>query len=106
MKPILSAPVAIVLALSFSSPVHADFVGFSIGASYWSPSLSGDFNSAGEASIDLSDDLDVDDPSQSSAVLSLEHPVPFLPNIRYQDIDLDSDGKNALGSSITFEGDI
>jgi len=98
-------PVAAVLALVFSGPGHADFVGFSIGASYWSPDLSGEFNSAGEASIDLSDDLDVDDPSQSSAVLSLEHPVPFLPNIRYQDIDLDSDGRNTLSGNITFEGE-
>ena len=105
MRPILSIPAAVVLALVFSSPGHADFVGFSIGASYWSPSLSGDINSNGEASIDLSDDLDVDDPSQSSAVLTLEHPVPLLPNIRYQDIDLDSDGTNALGSSITFDGE-
>lgn len=104
MRSILSIPAAIFLALVFSGPGHADFVGFSIGASYWSPDLSGEFNSAGEASIDLSDDLDVDDPSQSSAVLSLEHPVPFLPNIRYQDIDLDSDGTSALGSDITFEG--
>ena len=52
--------------LQFSFPVHADFVGFSIGASYWAPSLSGNFNSTGESDIDLSDDLDIDDPSQSS----------------------------------------
>ena len=77
MRSILSIPAATLLALVISSPGHADFVGFSIGASYWSPDLSGEFNSAGEASIDLSDDLDVDDPSQSSAVLSREHRVPF-----------------------------
>ncbi len=93
------------LALQFSIPAHADFVGFSIGAAYWAPSLSGSFNSAGESDIDLSDDLDIDDPSQSSLVLSLEHPVPFLPNIRYQSIDLDSDGRSALSGDITFEGE-
>lgn len=93
------------LALQFSIPVHADFVGLKIGASYWAPSLSGSFNSDGESDIDLSDDLDIDDPSQSSLVLSLEHPVPFLPNIRYQSIDLDSDGSSALSADITFEGE-
>ena len=76
----------------------------SIGASYWSPDLSGNFNSAGEGTIDLSDDLDVGDPSMSSLVLQLEHPIPVLPNVRYQGIDLDSDGRSTLSSNITFDG--
>jgi len=105
MKPSLNILAIAALALQFSIPAHADFVGFSIGAAYWAPSLSGDFNSDGESDIDLSDDLDIDDPSQSSLVLSLEHPVPFLPNIRYQSIDLDSDGRNTLTSSIRFDGE-
>ncbi len=96
------------IAASFfflSTPGQADFIGLSIGASYWSPELSGEFSSAGEASIDLSDDLDIDDPSQSSVVLSLEHPIPLLPNIRYQNFDLDSDGINTLANDISFEGE-
>ena len=104
MKSPLNILAIAALALQFSIPAHADFVGLNIGAAYWAPSLSGSFNSGAEASIDLSDDLDLDDPSQSSLVLSLEHPVPFLPNIRYQNIDLDSDGRSTLSNSITFEG--
>lgn len=92
------------IALQFSIPAHAEFVGLNIGASYWEPSLSGKFNSDGGASIDLSDDLDIDDPSPSSLVLGLEHPIPLLPNIRYQRIDLDSDGRSTLSAGITFEG--
>lgn len=98
-------PVVSVLILLFSTTGHADFVGFSIGATYWAPELSGDFNSTGDANIDLSDDLDIDDPSLSSVIFSLEHPVPILPNIRYQNIDLNSDGRNTLASSITFDGE-
>jgi len=105
MKSSLNILAIAALALQFSIPAHADFVGFSIGAAYWAPSLSGDFNSDGESDIDLSDDLDIDDPSQSSLVLSLEHPIPILPNIRYQNIDLDSDGRSALSGDITFEGE-
>ena len=92
------------LALLFSTTVLADFAGFRIGAAYWAPSLSGGFNSTGQASINLSDDLGLDDPSMTSLVLSIEHPIPFLPNIRYQGIDLDSNGRNTLSSNITFEG--
>ncbi len=98
MKSSLNILAIAALALQFSNPAHADFVGLNIGAAYWAPSLSGSFSSAGEASIDLSDDLDIDDPSQSSLVLGLEHPVPFLPNIRYQNIDLDSDGRSTLSN--------
>ena len=105
MKSHLNILAIAALTLQFSIPVHADFVGFSIGAAYWAPSLSGSFNSTGESDIDLSDDLDIDDPSQSSLVLSLEHPVPILPNIRYQNIELDSDGRSALSGDITFEGE-
>lgn len=105
MKLTRKIPVISALMLLFSTSGHADFVGFTIGVNYWSPELSGDFNSAGDANIDLSDDLDIDDPSQSSVILSLEHPIPILPNIRYQSIDLDSDGRNTLTSSITFDGE-
>jgi outer membrane protein len=105
MKSHLNILAIAALAVQFSVPVHADFVGLNIGATYWAPSLSGSFNSTGESDIDLSDDLDIDDPSQSSLVLSLEHPVPVLPNIRYQSIDLDSDGRSALSGDITFEGE-
>jgi outer membrane protein len=103
MKSTFNLPLFAVLTFLVSTPAAADFVGLKIGASYWSPELSGDFNSTGETTIDLSDDLDLDDPSQSSLVLSLEHPVPFLPNVRYQAFDLDTDGSNTLTRSITFE---
>lgn len=97
-------PVA-TLALLLSTPVQADFVGFSIGASYWEPELSGDISSAGDPDIDLSDDLGLDDPSESTLVVILEHPVPFLPNLRYQGIELDSSGRETLSAVITFDGE-
>ena len=96
--------IAGAVALLFSIPARADVIGFGIGASYWAPELSGEFSSTGAGDIDLSDDLDVDDPSSSSLVLTLEHPVPFLPNVKYQRVDLDSSGRSTLSTSITFEG--
>lgn len=92
------------LAFMLTTPVQADFVGFSIGASYWEPELTGDVSSNGDPSIDVSDDLGLDDPDDTTLVLTLEHPVPFLPNLRYQGIDLDSDGRETLSGNITFEG--
>lgn len=97
--------LATAFAISLSTPVQADVVGFSIGASYWVPEISGDFSSEAATTIDLNDDLDLDDPTSSSLVLTLEHPVPFLPNFKYQTVDLDSDGRNTLDRTITFEGE-
>lgn len=86
--------------------VHAEFVGLNIGASHWSPALSGSFNSSGgtsnNSSINLDDDLGIDDPAQSSLVFILEHPIPGLPNVKYQGYDLDSRGSRTLNDGITF----
>jgi len=105
MKSTLSIPAIVTLVLLFPTSSHADVVGFSIGAAYWAPNLSGNFNSTGDFDIDLSDDLGIDDPSSTaSVVLILEHPIPALPNIKYQGFDLDTGGRNTLTSSITFDG--
>lgn len=70
---------------------QAEFIGLNLSASQWAPATPSSFDSTDSESIDLIDDLDVDDPSQSSMTFILEHPISALPNIRYQDSQLDSD---------------
>lgn len=101
----LVCALTVTTTLTLSPPSRADFVGLNIGASHWVPALSGSFNSSDETSIDLVDDLDIDDPSQSSMVLILEHPIPALPNVKYQGYDLDSSGSTVLSSDINFNGE-
>ena len=84
--------------------VSADFVGFNIGINHWSPELTGNFNSGNNATIDLKNDLGVNDPSQTSLILILEHPIPLLPNIKYQNIDLETSGSKTLNRNIQFNG--
>ena len=103
MKFSMQFALATALTVSLTVPVQADTVGISIGASYWAPEISGDFNNVDETTIDLVDDLDLDDPTPTSLVLVLEHPIPLLPNLKLQTVDLDSDGRNRLERSITFE---
>ncbi|MDJ0778393.1 MAG: TIGR04219 family outer membrane beta-barrel protein [Gammaproteobacteria bacterium] len=86
------------------SSARAEFVGLDIGASQWSASLSGAFQGSSDESIDLVDDLDVEDSSQSSMVLILEHPIQALPNLRYQGFDLDSSVPSAFDSDVNFIG--
>ncbi len=80
---------------------RAEFIGLDIGGSI-SPAI----GSAGadSRSIDLVDDLEVDNPEQSSMVLILEHPIRALPNIRYQGYDFDSSNRMTLQSDISFNG--
>ena len=70
---------------------QAEFIGLNLSASHWASATSSSFGSTDSDSIDLIDDLDVDNPSQSSMTLILEHPISALPNIRYQGSQLDSE---------------
>lgn len=70
---------------------EAEFIGLDIGASHLAPGTYSSNNSLESRSIDLVDDLEFEDPSQSSMVLILEHPIKALPNIRYRGNELDSD---------------
>jgi outer membrane protein len=89
-------------ALAFSGSATADFVGLNIGASHWAPGISGSFNSGNDSSIDIVDDLGLDNNSSSSMVLILEHPIPLLPNIKYQGFNLDSSGTKTIDSDLNF----
>ena len=75
-----------------SGAAEADFVGFDIGASQFSPAKGNSDNSG----IDLVDDLDSESSRPSSMVLILEHPISALPNLRYSGSAIDS---SSYGSS-------
>lgn len=78
---------------------EADFVGFNIGPSHLQPALSSPDHAADSDSIDLVDDLDVENSEQSSMMLILEHPISALPNIRYQGYELNSSATSNSGSN-------
>jgi outer membrane protein len=69
---------------------EAEFIGLNIGQKQLNPTNSRSFQNPNSDSIDLVDDLDMENPEQSSMVLILEHPISVLPNIRYEGYELDS----------------
>ena len=81
---------------------EAEFIGLNIGA-HNSQSAQA-FNAGDTNSIDLVDDLNVDNPAQSSMLLILEHPIAVLPNIRYQGYNLDSSNSSAANSNYNTAG--
>ncbi|UCH41237.1 MAG: TIGR04219 family outer membrane beta-barrel protein [Gammaproteobacteria bacterium] len=83
---------------------NAEFIGLNIGAGNFAPADGSAYNGSDYESIDLVDDLDTDNPEQSSMVLILEHPIKSLPNIRYQGYDPDSSSPMTLNANIYFNG--
>ncbi len=105
MIPKWTVLLATMAGASFCGLVSADFVGVNIGAAHWSPTLSGSFNSNnGGSQIDLDEDLGINDKSQTSLVLTVEHPIPVLPNIRYQGVSLGRSGTSTPDSDLNFNG--
>ncbi len=83
---------------------EAEFIGFNISASHLTPGLNNSYNNPEFNSIDLVDDLEIEDPAQSSMVLILEHPIKALPNIRYREYELDSSSRLTPDSDINLNG--
>ncbi len=104
MKTLRTALIALT-ACSLSGPLSADFVGLNIGANHWTPDMSGSFGSTatGSTSINLNNDLGYTDHTSTSLTISLEHPVPLLPNVKYSGYDLNTSSSANVGS-IDFNG--
>lgn len=83
---------------------EAEFIGLNIGPGSLSPGLKSTYSNPETYSIDLVDDLEVDNPEQSSMVLILEHPIRLLPNIRYQGYELDTSSRMTPASDINLYG--
>ena len=91
---------AFISTLLFITMSHADFVGLNIGSSYWTPDLAGTFNSS-SSSNNINIDSSTD--SEASFTISFEHPIPLLPNIKFQNRGLNSTGSDSV-SGLDFNG--
>ncbi len=92
------------LSTCLSGTVSADFIGLNIGASRWTPDITGSFSSdnTGSSSIKLNDDLGYSDHTSTTINISFEHPIPLLPNVKYQGSDLNASSTANLTTPKTF----
>jgi len=89
-------------ALVFAVPIaHADVVGLGASVSYWDSDLSGDAATNGSVA-DVENQLKLDGDTNANATLYLEHPVPVLPNIRFNYTLIEQSGRGNL--DIPFDG--
>ncbi len=94
------------LAALLSLPATAfadDLFGVYAGFGLWQQSANGDLRS-GAITVDVEDDLGVDDDDNTVAYLALEHPVPGLPNVRLQYARNSLSGNEDLTRSIEING--
>ncbi|MEQ8485596.1 MAG: TIGR04219 family outer membrane beta-barrel protein [Pseudomonadales bacterium] len=95
--------LAIALALA-AGAAHGDAVlGFDVGAGSWQQALAGDL-ATGADDVDLERDLGFDRERGNVYYGTLEHGVPFLPNLRLNRADIDADGRDTLTRTLTFGG--
>jgi outer membrane protein len=96
MKKILTS-VALVATLS-----QADFLGVEAGAALWYPSLDGNIKYQG-SSIDYKNNLGFDDNDTASYLwVSLEHPVPIVPNLKIKHTKTSLSSSKSLSTAVTF----
>ena len=91
--------IAIVTTV-FTAIVQADTVGLYLGGQFWQSNLSG---TLGEQNTQV--DFNLENEQQTSFFVAVEHPLPFLPNLRIAQTSLDTTGKATLVQALKFGGD-
>lgn len=91
------------LLLSLPLVTTADTLGFRIEAGMWNQSFEGDIQS-GTDSVDIQDTLGLDDETNNFYSITLEHPIPILPNLRLSRTELDVEETSQINQTFTFDG--
>jgi outer membrane protein len=73
------------------------------GVGLWNGAYDGTVRS-GATNVDVENDLDVGRDRHTLLYAGFEHPVPILPNIRAQYVQIDVSGRTVLPRSIAFRG--
>ena len=97
-------PIAALLIIGgLALPAAADTVGLYAGMGQWQQSFDGDVTS-GTTSIDVNTDLGLGDTDNNLFYVALEHPIPMLPNLAVEIVDIENSGASTLTRSIDFSG--
>lgn len=94
--------LAVALAC-LSTQASADFAGIYVGGGGWDADPSGTIRFNGD-DIDLKNDLNLKSETQTTGWITLEHPVPALPNLRLRYTDSAFSGSGTISRGITFGG--
>jgi len=99
----------VLAAMLLPAAATADILGVTVGANYWNYDISGTARYETKDSsndIDVNKDLGYDDGNLGHYYIELEHPVPFLPNVRVSKTDIDEDANGKLSKTVVYGGTI
>ncbi|MBT8150103.1 MAG: TIGR04219 family outer membrane beta-barrel protein [Gammaproteobacteria bacterium] len=112
MKPVFTTLsttlAATVLSATFSHAAFADrILGVFAGASQWNQNYDGfirDLDTGGSQGeeIDFNNDLGLKDDDGNMIYVALEHPIPFLPNVKLQRTKLEIEETNTISRQFEY----
>lgn len=73
----------------------ADVVGVGLAVGYWDSEVSGQAGNKGDF-VDVENDLDLSSDDTANLSLYFEHPIPILPNVRFNYTAIDQSGTGEL----------
>lgn len=88
------------LTASLGVELNADMLGLEVGGAYWATQTSGNVKYKGD-SIDIQKDLGYKDFNTNFFWATLEHPIPFIPNLKIQHTSFDNDASKV--ANVTFD---
>jgi len=91
-------------ALTIATSVNADFIGAEVGYAAWNSSLTGNIQK-GVGSLDFENDLGYGSSETNGFMWAyIDHPLPFLPNLKIQKTNFSDNASGTINSSVTFGG--
>lgn len=88
-----------IASLSPLSSQAATLLGVEAGAYQWNTGFSGDVGKHGGSDLDVEKDMKLEDEGNLTLYAALEHPVPFLPNIKLQRTALEGEKEGGVDFS-------
>ncbi|MFT4800116.1 MAG: outer membrane protein [Candidatus Azotimanducaceae bacterium] len=83
-----------------SLSAQADSIGFEVGGGYWDANFSGDVI----ADVSIDSELNIDSAGSTYIYAHIEHPIPFFPNLRIAQTNIDESGTGLLSTNFLYEG--
>ena len=90
-------------AICLPALVQADTIGFEVGASAWNQNYEGTVQS-GPDSLDIEKTLGLEDETNNSFYVLIEHPIPLIPNVMLTRTEMDIKETVTIDDGFIFDG--
>ena len=100
-----NASILGVIAICLPALAQADTIGFEVGTSAWNQNYKGTVQS-GQNTLDLEKTLGLEDETNNSFYILIEHPIPLIPNIMLARTEMDIEEAVTIDDGFIFDGTV